>query len=99
MYVFDALIYNPGRSQQHMLYSPDYWQLILTGHSTSFDTKGSRPKYLKGVALEIGSGWQEKLTALNDDVLEETFGDVLNGRRLKALGKRRDQLLEDASEP
>ena len=95
MYVFDALIYNPGRSQQHMLYSPDYWQLILTGHSTSFDTSGSRPKYLKGIALDIGTGWQEKLAALNDDVLDEIFGGVLNRRRLKALGKRRDQLLED----
>ena len=96
MYVFDALIYNPGRPQQHMLYSPDYWQLILTGHSTSFDTNGSRPKYLKGVALDIGSGWQEKLRALNDQVLDETFGDVLNRRRLKALARRRDQLLKDA---
>lgn len=99
MYVFDALIYNPARSQQHMLYSPDYWQLILTGHSTSFDTSGSRPKYLKDVALDIGSGWQEKLTALNDAVLDETFGDVLNRRRLKALGRRRDRLLEDGQKP
>jgi len=96
MYVFDALIYNPGRSQQHMLYSPDYWQLILTGHSTSFDTSGSRPKYLKNVALDIGTGWQDKLNALTDEILDETLGDVLNRRRLKALARRRDQLLEDA---
>lgn len=96
MYVFDALIYNPGRSQQHMLYSPDYWQLILTGHGTSFDTSGSRPKYLKDVALDIGTDWQQKLDALTDKVLNETLGDVLNRRRLKALARRRDQLLEDA---
>ena len=96
MYVFDALIYNPGRGPQHMLYSPDNWQLILTGHSTSFNTSGSRPRYLKDVSLSIGSGWQEKLIALTDAVLEEKFGDVLNRRRLKSLARRRDQLLEDA---
>jgi hypothetical protein len=98
MYVFDALIYNPGRHPQHMLYSPDYWQLILTGHDESFDSSGFRPKYLKGVALDIGSGWVEKLTLLNDDVLEDQFGDVLDKRRRKGLARRRDGLLKDATQ-
>ena len=96
MYIFDALIYNPGRGQQHMSYSPDNWQLILTGHSASFETSRSRPKYLRNVTLDIGSGWQEKLLALTDAVLEENFGDVLSSRRLKSLARRRDSLLEDA---
>jgi len=98
MYVFDALIYNPGRRPQNMLYSPDYWQLILTGHDESFGTSGVRPKYLKDVVLAIGSGWQEKLALLNDDVLEAQFGDVLDKRRRKSLARRRDGLLKDATE-
>jgi len=98
MYVFDALIHNPGRGPQNMLYSPDYWQLILTGHDESFTSSGTRPKYLKGVALAIGSGWQEKLALLNDDVLETQFGDVLDKRRRKSLARRRDELLKDAME-
>ncbi len=97
MYVFDVLVHNPGRNLQHMAYSQDNWQLILTGHGASFDTKRSRPDYLKSVPLDIGLRWQERLEALNDEVIEEQFGDVLDKRRRRALQSRRDALLEEAA--
>ena len=97
MYIFDALIYNPGRGPQYILYSPDNFQLILAGHNTSFDKSRSLPSYIKKIELDVGSVWQEKLAALSDDVLDDQFGDVLDRRRLKALSSRRDKLLEDAT--
>jgi hypothetical protein len=38
------------------------------------------------------------LLAMNDAVLEKEFSDVLDKRRLKALGTRRDELLADFAE-
>ena len=99
MYIFDSLIHNPGRVQQQMLYSQDNWQLMLTGHGRSFENRRTRPPYLKDVPLNIGSVWQERLEALNDDVIAEQFAETLERRRQRALGQRRDGLLEDAAEP
>ncbi|MDX1517457.1 MAG: metallophosphoesterase, partial [Woeseiaceae bacterium] len=39
MYVFDALIYNEGRTLSRMIYSPDEWRLMLIGHQNAFSTK------------------------------------------------------------
>ena len=97
MYVFDALIHNPGRPQEHMVYSRDNWQLILTGHSDSFVNTRSRPSYLKDVPLDVGSRWQERLQALTDEVIAAELGTVLDKRRLRGLGQRRDGLLKGAA--
>jgi len=97
MYVFDALIHNPGRPQENMVYSQDNWQLVLTGHADSFVNTRSKPAYLKGVPLDVGSRWQERLGALTDEVIADELGAVLDKRRLRALGKRRDALLKDAA--
>jgi hypothetical protein len=96
MYVFDALIHNPGRAQDRMLYSLDNWQLILTGHDVSFATSRSRPSYLQDFPLVIGSYWQERLEALDADAVDELFAGSLDKRRRRALSARRDQLLKDA---
>lgn len=99
MYVFDALIYNEGRSQQNMLYSIDNWQLILTGHRNAFSTRRGVPPYVEnmetqsGKTIRIGSGWREALSALTDGSLNDRLGDVLDKRRIKALARRRDELL------
>ena len=97
MYVFDSLIHNPGRAQDRMLYSQDNWQLMLTGHDVSFDTSRLRPGYLRDVQLDIGQRWQERLTALNGDVVDELLEETLDRRRRRALSARRDRLLEDAA--
>lgn len=95
MYVFDALIHNPGRAQDHMIYSQDNWQLMLTGHGRSFENKRSKPAYLENVPLNVGSSWRERLGALTDEVIREQFSDTLDERRRRALSRRRDLLLQE----
>jgi len=95
MYIFDSLIFNPGRNPQHMVYSSDNWQLILTGHGESFSTKRGRPPYLKEIELALGDSWQAALRRLDDTSLREHFSDVLDKRRLNALSRRRDELLQN----
>jgi hypothetical protein len=97
MYVFDALIYNPGRPPQSMIYSPDNWQLLLTGQQDSFASNHGRPAWLKPVELQLGQAWRAALTSIDDTTLQKTLGDVLDRRRLAALEKRRDELLEGAA--
>lgn len=94
MYIFDALMHNAPRAPQNIRYSPGTWQLMLTGHDESFGTRSSRPAWLKEAPLQVGNAWKEALSALNDEVLESQLADVLDKRRLSALKKRRDALLE-----
>lgn len=100
MYIFDSLIYNQGRQRSNMLYSIDNWQLILAGHKHAFTTNRGLPTYVAnmqaqtGNQLLLGSGWEKALAALTDDYLTEHLGDVLDKRRIKALGRRRNDLLQ-----
>ncbi len=95
MFVFDVLIYNAGRTGRNLLYNLDKWQLMLVEHAQAFTTSKGTPPRLASVPLVMGEGWREALTAISDEVLEEKLGDVLDKRRLKALGARRDRLLEE----
>ena len=96
MYVFDALVYNPGRQPQSIRYVPGNWQLLLTGHGEAFAAKSDRPAWLKDARLEVGEAWKEALASLGDEVLQAELGAVLDKRRLSALAKRRDALLKGA---
>lgn len=93
MYVFDILIYNEGRSLQSMLYDPSGWRLILVEHERAFKNAKGRPPHLARASVPVSDGWRDALIALDDTVLAEQFADVLDSRRLKALGTRRDELL------
>jgi hypothetical protein len=94
MYVFDVFIYNPGRPKRDIIYSPESWQLMLTGHQSSFGTKHSLPSWSSAIELELGDAWIKALRSLDDATLESELGDVLDKRRLAALAGRRDDLLE-----
>ena len=94
MFVFDVLTYNVGRKSSNLLYNLDKWQVMLVEHSKAFGTSKGTPPRLASVELVMGEGWREALTAISDEVLAERLGDVLDKRRLKALGARRDRLLE-----
>jgi hypothetical protein len=96
VYVFDALVYNEGRAPSSMVYDTADWQLMLMGHPDSFGTKTGRPSYLESVPLDITGTWVQALTSLSDEVLTQQLGDVLDERRIQALGSRRDMLLDDA---
>ncbi len=93
MYVFDALIYNEGRSQRRMLYDKSSWRLILSEHDRAFASKKGRPRHLKNAPIVVSPGWRHALTELSDEQLEKDFSDVLDKRRLRALEARRDALL------
>ena len=95
MYVYDTLVYNRGRGKSSMLYNLENWQLILPNNSNSFDARRGRPSYLEKIQLEVNSYWNKALSSLDDETLAETFGDILDERRIKALAKRRDLLLAD----
>ena len=94
MYIFDALIYNPGRPLTKMLYNLENWQLILAGHDDTFGTRRGRPPYLEQVELNLSDDWKRKLSTLDEASLTEALGGVLDRRRIAALAKRRDQLLD-----
>lgn len=99
MYVFDALIYNEGRSMQRMLYDTRSWQLMLSEHDFAFAPKKGRPRHLEPVALEITEGWRKALAPLTGDLLKDEFADVLDKRRLRALLARREALLAEFEAP
>lgn len=94
MHVFDALIHNPVRTPLSMLYSPDNWQLTLVNHENAFGTDLGKPDYLENIELAIGDEWRSALIRINDAELRKNLGDVLDKRRLKALARRRDALIE-----
>lgn len=94
MYIFDALTYNPGRAPTNMLYNLENWQLILDSNIRSFSAKRGRPRYLENAPLDVNASWRKALTALDNEALETNFADVLDKRRISALAKRRDELLE-----
>jgi hypothetical protein len=99
MYVFDALAYNEGRTQQRMMYDKSTWSLILSEHDRAFTNKKGRPGHLKNVSLAVTAGWKSALGELTNEALQENFSDVLDKRRLKALAARRDELLATRSTP
>jgi hypothetical protein len=95
MYLFDVLTLNEGRSPATMVYSPSNWQLVSVGHGQAFDTGSGRPRFLAEIPLDVNAGWQIALQSLTDEALEATFEDVLSGRQISAIGKRRDKLLDE----
>lgn len=97
MYVFDALIYNRGRQQRNIVYSPENWQLMLVGHQDTFATKANRPPWSSAIELPLGDAWVRALQSLDDAKLQAALGDVLDRKRLAALASRRDELLELAA--
>lgn len=98
MYVFDALIYNTGRSQNRILYDLSSWRLMLIRHDHTLGAERGRPAYLKDVALDLHEGWRTALESLTDDVLRDEFDGLLDNRRIRALAGRRDALLAAAAE-
>ncbi len=94
MYVYDALVYNPGRAQTSMVYNLENWQLMLNNNGDTFGTKRGRPPYLRGAPLKVNSYWKQALAGLDDETLTANLGDVLDQRRIDALAKRRDLLLQ-----
>ncbi len=93
MMVFDTLVFNEYRSANTMRYDLQNWLLMLVGHDKAFVTATSKLSLYDDQSMPVGPSWKAALTTLSDTVLEEQFADVLNEKRIQALGKRRDRLL------
>ena len=94
MLVFDALTQNASRTPSSMVYIPGDWALMLVDNAGAFDDSKDRFAYLRSLGAAIGDEWQAALREIDDDVLRAELGDVLNGKQLRALGKRRDALIQ-----
>jgi hypothetical protein len=66
---------------------------MLNAHGKAFSTKKGAPRRLRDVPYQVGQAWKDALVALSDDVLQQVLGDVLDQKRLDALGARRDELV------
>lgn len=95
MTLFDTLAGNSARSADTLLYNLDAWQLILVGFDNAFTTSTAKPTYLRDGRIKVGPSWNAALKSLDNELLQATFEDVLDKRRIKALGKRRDLLLSE----
>lgn len=94
MLVFDALVHNVSRTPSSMVYNPEDWLLMLVDNNSAFGDDKGDTAYLRRLGSVIGDEWQAALRALDDDVLLAQLGDALDSRRLRALGKRRDALIQ-----
>lgn len=95
MLVFDILMGNEFRTAEAIRYDASSFQLMLVGHNGAFPTSGAKPSRYKSLPLNVGPAWKAALAALPDEVLQEKFAETLDKRRIKALGKRRDLLLNE----
>ena len=94
MYIFDALVYNPGRVADDILFANNDGTLILTGHVLAFGTRTGVPPYLKKANLTLSAMWRETLAGRRTDQARATLREVLGDKRLKALLTRAEQLAD-----
>ncbi|MGH8495397.1 MAG: metallophosphoesterase [Gammaproteobacteria bacterium] len=94
MYVFDALIHNLGRTTDSIRYTAGQKSLWLGDHLETFDTDGSIPDYLRGTGVAIPALLSDRLASLNEARLQDLLGELLSRRQIRAILKRRDEILE-----
>ena len=99
MYVFDTLIYNEGRTLEHIAYAAESFNLMLLGHERAFGTQRGRPAHLQEAMLELGPAWLEALQALDEDRLADALSDYLSRRQIRALARRIETVIEEATNP
>ncbi len=94
MNVFDVLIHNTDRTQENALFTRD-WMLVLIDHSRAFPTFLKKPRLLYQGALDVPPALAKRLAALDSESVHAALGPWLDRRQIKALLKRRDQLLDE----
>lgn len=96
MRVFDVLIYNEDRNQSNLLFDRDDGMLRLIDHSRSFRTHRGRPAFYENARLRMPEALAKRLRALDREVLHELVGGLLNRKQIRALLKRRDEIMDEA---
>lgn len=96
MRIFDILIFNEDRNQTNVLFEKDRGLVRLIDHSRAFRTHSGRPASFKDSRIRMPLVLAERLRALDRDKLYELIGDYIGRKPMRALLKRRDQILKDA---
>lgn len=96
MHVFDILIFNVDRNAGNILYTED-WQLRPIDHTRAFRLHGGRPDNLRKLDLTFPPELIAKLESLDDDSLKQSMKGLLHPMQIKAVLKRRDQLIKGAT--
>jgi hypothetical protein len=96
MYAFDALIQNEQRTADSIVYDQSDWQLFLMGHGSAFGRSSrSLPKYLQAQPRVLPGAVLERLQTLSQTQLNEALSEWLSESQIKAIMKRRDNLIRD----
>lgn len=94
MYLYDALVHHEGRSRRNMVYDPAAgYRLLYLDNERAFANSSVFPDYLDKRRLSPGPEWRRRLEALDEPTIEQSFAELLDKRRRKALLKRRNRLL------
>ncbi|MFV2089291.1 MAG: metallophosphoesterase [Pseudomonadales bacterium] len=94
MYTFDMLIGNEARNGDNIHYDRATWLMYLNGHESAFPTTSRRPEYLRETETRIPAGLHSRLASLDLDALEQTLGEFLGKRQIRAIDQRRQQILD-----
>jgi hypothetical protein len=94
MVAFDTLIYNVDRTLQNIVYDRDSWMLYLIDHSRGFRLNKGRPKDISKVDLVISQDLVEALEGLTLEELRAQVGDLLIQDQMRAILRRRDELVK-----
>lgn len=93
MNTFDVLIYNEDRNLSNILYERGSFDLVLIDHSRAFRTKSGRPQHLKQAKLLLNEEIVKRLESLTEENLNAHLSPYLERSQIKAVLKRRDQIL------
>lgn len=96
MRILDILIYNEDRNQTNVLFDREWGTVRLIDHSRSFRTHRGRPPIYKDSRVRMPARLQQRLQALDRETLHNLVGDLLERKQLRALLKRRDEILKQA---
>lgn len=92
--LFDRLIYNTDRTQENILYTPD-WRVALIDHTRAFRTRTGIPDNVREVSLDEAPALAEQLEQLDHSKLKRELGEFLGTRQIRAILKRRDEMLAE----
>ena len=95
MQVLDVLIGNNQRNATNLAYVRADWRMRLTDHKKAFGTSAKLPAYVAAVEnKQAPRAALDAVRALDDATLAQGLGDYLKPNQIKAIGKRRDAILE-----
>lgn len=92
MYVFDALIRNRNRTTDTIRYTQPQKRLWLADHLESFGAEPRVSDYLRKTEVVIPPTLADRLASLDERRLNALLGDLLSGRQIRAILKRRDEI-------